>query len=334
MIARQEARIHAIEAHRLAQEQGLARQAENNDAEAEERRLRDELREEDRRIAKERAMRREKHRRERIEAERKRKNDRADQIAREREQLKQKRMDARIAGMKKRAQVATMFDKIQTMGGSDMEKIEKQMAKKFGMKPIAKSVVLDRNKNTRGRPSSAQPRRRKKIEPKSATVVPTFGQGDVTPITISDAQRRIPSATTGSLVGGSARKAAKSSTSRARRVRPKSAAVSRSARKASGSRKKTRRPGSAASSRKKGSSRGPRETSSKNPELELESLRARQNEQLLRVLEQEQEAEERRERILRGITVSLFRFCETCVCAYSVPCCFVIPFLSNIFVFI
>ena len=45
----------------------------------------------------------------------------------------------------------------------------------------------------------------------------------------------------------------------------------------------------------------------KGPDLTIEGIRTRHNEQLLRVLEQEQEQEERRERILRGIKVG-------CVC--------------------
>jgi hypothetical protein len=308
MIARQEERIAAIEAHRLAQEQGQARQAENNDAEAEERRLRDELREEDRRLAKERAQRRDEHRRKRIDAERKRKNDRADEIAREREALKQQRINARISGMKKRAEVAGMFDKIQTMGGGNIDKIEKTMAKKFGMKPIDKSAVM---KASKGRPASAQPRRRR--AKKSATVAPSSGGDNVTPTstTISGAHCRVPSSTTGALVGGSARKAASGSGRSSRqRVRPSSAAPLRRKRRPGSAGKNMRRPGSAVSKRRggRGGAGGAPGSGHENPELAIEGLRARQNEQLLRVLEQEQEAEERRERILRGITVSVCVF--------------------------
>ena len=45
--------------------------------------------------------------------------------------------------------------------------------------------------------------------------------------------------------------------------------------------------------------------------MTIESIRQRHNEQLLRVLEQEQEQEERRERILRGIKVSSDLICSS-----------------------
>ena len=200
--------------------------------------------------------------------------------------------------MKKRAEVAEMFNKIQTMGGGDIDKIERTMAKKLGMKPIDRSSI---GKKSKARPASAQPRRRRMK--KSATVAPSPG-GNITPSTISGAHRRVPSSTTGALVGGSARKARNTPASgRKQRVRPSSALPSRRNTRGVSARTKKKRPGSAALKRK-GGGRGPRRSDNENPELAIEGLRARQNEQLLRVLEQEQEAEERRERILRGITVS------------------------------
>ena len=199
--------------------------------------------------------------------------------------------------MKKRAEVAEMFEKLQVMGGGDMDKVEKTMAKKFGMKPINKEKLMSSNKKNRSslsgnngsrqRPSSAKPKRSKKM------IKPLIGGNEEQGESI--------------VSGGSSGSFTKVSQGNTRNVRerPSSAAPTRrSAKSASG----RIRPSS--SSRRKGRGRGKKNgggkknngsSKSRQPDMTIEGIRQRHNEQLLRVLEQEQEQEERRERILRGI---------------------------------
>ena len=149
MLRNQEERVLAIERHRKEQEAMQGRQEEHLDQEREEKRIADQLRDDDRKMAKERARRREEFRRHRIETERAgeycclyflyllwqliydftniyhfkppvmfctflytEKNARADEIIAERERLKNQRINSRIQGMKKRAEVTEMFEKV------------------------------------------------------------------------------------------------------------------------------------------------------------------------------------------------------------------------------
>merc|ERR1712166_524572 len=271
MIQRQENKILQVEQHRLEQDQMQGRQNEKLDQEKEEKRIQDQLRDEDRRMAKERAKRREEHRRKKIEAERAAKNARADAIAFERERLKNERINSRIQGMKKRAEVAEMFEKLQVMGGGDMDKVEKTMAKKFGMKPINKEKLMSSNKKNRGslsgnngscqRPSSAKPKRSKKM------IKPLIGGNEEQGESI--------------VSGGSSGSFTKVSQGNTRNVRerPSSAAPTRrSAKSASG----RIRPSS--SSRRKGRGRGKKNgggggkknngsSKSRQPDMTIEGIR-------------------------------------------------------------
>jgi hypothetical protein len=285
MIRRQEEKVRLAEKHRREQDEMQSRQVEALDQEKEEKRIEDLLREEDRKLAKERSRRREEHRRKKIEAERARKNERADQIARERERLKRERINARLQGMKKRSEVTGMFEKLQVMGGGDIEKLETTMAKKFGMKPIDKTKLFNKKQsssltgiNSRQRPSSARPSRSKKVRPMVSSSIGKDNDGKVETISILSSSSQ------------------SSSGRQSRRQRPSSAAPSRRSTKSIQG-----RPASSRRKRKKG-----KVHASDKPDMTIEGIRTRHNEQLLRVLEQEQEKEERRERILRGIKVRTF----------------------------
>ena len=191
------------------------------------------------------------------------------------------------------------------MGGGDISKVEKTMAKKFGMKPINKEKLLQkkgkgspslggRSSSQRQRPSSARVRKVKPLVGGGGGSMTTDGNEDGEDISIIS--------TKVSQGDGSRRRHGKR--------RPQSAAPSRRSAKSTSGRM---RPSSSTGKRKSKKSQGGggggsggsggKSTKTKAPDMSIESIRARHNEQLLRVLEQEQEQEERRERILRGIKV-------------------------------
>ena len=186
------------------------------------------------------------------------------------------------------------------MGGGDISKVEKTMAKKFGMKPINKEKLLQkkgkgspslggRSSSQRQRPSSARVRKVKPL---------VGGGGSMTTDGNEDGEDISIISTKVSQGDGSRRRHGKR--------RPQSAAPSRRSAKSTSGRM---RPSSSTGKRKSkksqggGGGSGGKSTKTKAPDMSIESIRARHNEQLLRVLEQEQEQEERRERILRGIKV-------------------------------
>ena len=189
------------------------------------------------------------------------------------------------------------------MGGGDISKVEKTMAKKFGMKPINKEKLLQK-KGSKGSPSLGGRSSSQRQRPSSARVrkvKPLVGGGGSMTTDGNEDGEDISIISTRVSQGAPSRR-------RHGKGRPQSAAPSRRSAKSTSGRM---RPSSSTGKRKSKKNQGGsgsggssgKLTKTKAPDMSIESIRARHNEQLLRVLEQEQEQEERRERILRGIKV-------------------------------
>lgn len=293
------------------------------------------LREEDRRIARERALRRAANRAAAIEQQREERNARADAIAAERERLKRERLQARREGKMKRKQIEDAFEQIKIRGG-EITKLDRKTQRQLGvdleqLNLESKSPELGRQQRQHRRTAdhSARPKsasRKRAVDSNAASS--TAGAGSISTGATSSAAPGSEGSSEQALHvplpqpplsareerPSRKKKVSKSTTMRAR---PKSALVSRRAKSSTinhagrprgrRARPATSRPRRSSSGRqtvrrkRRSRSRGAAKSQPADPEQAIESLRRRQNEQLLKVLEEEQRAEERRERMLRTV---------------------------------
>jgi hypothetical protein len=316
MKEKEEERINTVRKEAMLKNSRANRQVANNSAQAEEKAIADQIKEEERLDKIERRKKMEAFKAKKLQEKRDRDAERARLIKEERDKMVKKRIEYKIEAKKKRSEVMKVFEKIQMSGKVEVSKdLEEKLGFKLDVTGAGQLPDHERPKlESRPivRPKTASSGRRKGANSETSDM-----SYAVTGKVASRPKSAVPSkrpGTAGRVRKGvtidegalGLRKGNKNTELKplSKTARPRSAAPRREDTERASAAPRSSRPKTAGMTRKKKSAKKKGEEideSTLSPPEIIEKMRTRQTMHLLRVLEEEQQAEDRREKMLRGI---------------------------------